>query len=166
MCRFMRVLGSTRGTKHGKSFTMMGDFNEISNPNEKKGGVQVDIRKCQNFNNRINDMTVVWWRLLQQGLSLLGGDLSGSHSLQYNVSWRLRFHDGIAKVFPHVQSDHHPIIVHTEQLEIDFVYLRVWCLIWFWKYAIYKRLSWNNWSSSQQWTISNLNLFKYYGKSL
>jgi hypothetical protein len=28
-----------------------------------------------------------------------------------NVSWRLRFQEGFAKVLPRVQSDHHPIIV-------------------------------------------------------
>jgi hypothetical protein len=38
-----------------ESWVMMDDFNEIANLNEKKGGVQVDIRKCQNFNNRINE---------------------------------------------------------------------------------------------------------------
>jgi endonuclease/exonuclease/phosphatase family metal-dependent hydrolase len=34
---------------------MMGDFNEIANPDEKKGGAPVDIKKCQNFNDWIND---------------------------------------------------------------------------------------------------------------
>jgi hypothetical protein len=31
-----------------------------------------------------------------------------------NVSWRLRYHEGFAKVLPRVQSDHHPIIVLLE----------------------------------------------------
>ncbi|GAU23111.1 hypothetical protein TSUD_305580 [Trifolium subterraneum] len=31
-----------------------------------------------------------------------------------NVSWRLRFHEGFAKVLPRVQSDHHPIIVISD----------------------------------------------------
>ncbi|PNX89210.1 hypothetical protein L195_g045327, partial [Trifolium pratense] len=31
-----------------------------------------------------------------------------------NVIWRLRYHEGFAKVLPRVQSDHHPIIILTE----------------------------------------------------
>ncbi|MCI00140.1 hypothetical protein A2U01_0021157, partial [Trifolium medium] len=31
-----------------------------------------------------------------------------------NVAWRLKYHEGFAKVLPRIQSDHHPIIVLTE----------------------------------------------------
>jgi hypothetical protein len=34
---------------------MMGDFNEIASLDEKKGGAQSDISKCQKFNCWIND---------------------------------------------------------------------------------------------------------------
>jgi hypothetical protein len=37
----------------------MGDFNEISSPDEKNGGVQVDVGKCLQFNMSINDCNLM-----------------------------------------------------------------------------------------------------------
>jgi hypothetical protein len=31
-----------------------------------------------------------------------------------NVAWRLKFHEGFAKVIPRVQSDHHPLVILSE----------------------------------------------------
>lgn len=82
----------------------------------------MDIRKCQNFNNRINhcrlmEVTTAGTKFTWRGPKWNGRDgvFKRLDHILCNVSWRLRFHDGIAKVFPGVQYDHHPIIVHTEE---------------------------------------------------
>jgi exonuclease III len=38
---------------------MVGDFNEIASPGEKKGGAQHDPRKCLNFSNWINECKLI-----------------------------------------------------------------------------------------------------------
>ncbi|GAU42748.1 hypothetical protein TSUD_77850 [Trifolium subterraneum] len=97
---------------------MMGDFNEIAYPDEKKGGAPVDIRKCQNFNSWINDcnlleVTTVGTRFTWRGPKWNGRDrvFKKLDRILCNIDWRLKYHEGFAKVLPRVQSDHHPIIV-------------------------------------------------------
>ncbi|CAJ2630361.1 unnamed protein product [Trifolium pratense] len=100
---------------------MMGDFNEIANPDEKKGGAPVDIRKCHNFNDWINDCRLMDVNTAGTKFTWRGPRWNGRDRvfkrldrILCNVNWRLRFHEGVAKVLPRVQSDHHPIIVQTE----------------------------------------------------
>jgi len=38
---------------------MMGDFNEIASPDEKKGGTQVDLRICLHFSDWINECNLM-----------------------------------------------------------------------------------------------------------
>jgi hypothetical protein len=96
----------------------MGDFNEIASPDEKKGGVQADIRKCLQFNRWINEcnlmeVTTAGTKFTWRGPQWNGRDrvFKKLDRVLCNVSWRLRFQEGFAKVLPRVQSDHHPIIV-------------------------------------------------------
>jgi exonuclease III len=64
---------------------VMGDFNEIASPDEKKGGVQADIRKCLHFNNWINECSLMESLLPAQ--SLLGGDRIGRGGIECLKSW-------------------------------------------------------------------------------
>ncbi|PNY01900.1 hypothetical protein L195_g025203 [Trifolium pratense] len=97
---------------------MLGDFNEIAHPKEKKGGAPNDARKCHLFNNWINDCNLLkvttsgtqftWrgpkWNRRDKVFKKLDRILC-------NVDWRLKYQEGFVKVLPRVQSDHHPIIV-------------------------------------------------------
>jgi len=90
-------------------------------PMRKKGGVQANIRKCLQFNNWINEcslMEVTTWgiKFTWRGPQWNGRDrvFKKLDRVLCNVSWRLRYHEGFAKVLPRVQSDHHPIILLTE----------------------------------------------------
>ncbi|WJX23885.1 hypothetical protein P8452_13067 [Trifolium repens] len=96
---------------------MIGDFNEIAKLDEKKGGAPTDIRKCHNFNNWINDcklieVTTVGTRFTWRGPKWNGRDrvFKKLDRVLCNVAWRLRYHEGFAKVLPRIHSDHHPII--------------------------------------------------------
>lgn len=42
-----------------ESWLMMGDFNEIASTDEKKGGASVDIKRCSNFSDWINDCNLL-----------------------------------------------------------------------------------------------------------
>ncbi|KAK2356470.1 hypothetical protein QL285_093800 [Trifolium repens] len=104
-----------------KLWLMMGDFNEIAHPDEKKGGAPVDVRKCQIFNSWINDcnlleVTTAGSRFTWRGPKWNGRDrvFKKLDRVLCNIDWRIKFHEGVAKVLPRVQSDHHPIIVLLE----------------------------------------------------
>ncbi|CAJ2652742.1 unnamed protein product [Trifolium pratense] len=97
---------------------MMGDFNEIAHPEEKKGGAPTNARKCHIFNNWINDcnlleVTTSGTRFTWRGPKWNGRDrvFKKLDRILCNVDWRLKYPEGFAKVLPRVQSDHHPIIV-------------------------------------------------------
>ncbi|PNX77058.1 hypothetical protein L195_g033019, partial [Trifolium pratense] len=100
---------------------MVGDFNEIASPEEKKGGAQVDIKKCQQFNSWINECNLLEVTTAGTKFTWRGPKWNGRNRIfkkldrvLCNISWRLKYDEGFAKVLPRVQSDHHPIIVLTE----------------------------------------------------
>ncbi|GAU43787.1 hypothetical protein TSUD_378120 [Trifolium subterraneum] len=100
---------------------MIGDFNEIAKLDEKKGGAPTDIRKCHNFNNWINEcklieVTTVGTRFTWRGPKWNGRDrvFKKLDRVLCNVAWRLRYHEGYAKVLPRIHSDHHPITILFE----------------------------------------------------
>lgn len=104
-----------------KPWLMIGDFNEIAYPEEKKGGAPADVRKCHLFNSQINDcnlleVTTVETRFTWRGPKWNGRDrvFKKLDRVLCNVDWRLKYHEGFAKVLLRVQSDHHPIIVLLE----------------------------------------------------
>ncbi|GAU49878.1 hypothetical protein TSUD_408170 [Trifolium subterraneum] len=108
-------------TSINKPWLMMGDFNEIAYPDEKKGGAPANVKKYQIFNNWINDcnlleVTTAGTRFTWRGPKWNGRDkvFKKLDRVLCNVDWRIKYHDGIAKVLPRVQSDHHPIIVLLE----------------------------------------------------
>ncbi|MCH84023.1 hypothetical protein A2U01_0004853, partial [Trifolium medium] len=100
---------------------VMGDFNETASPDEKKGGARVDIGKCLQFNNWINECNLTEVATAGTKFTWRGPQWNGRDRvfkkldrILCNISWRLKYHEGFVKVLPRVQSDHHPIIVLTE----------------------------------------------------
>ncbi|GAU35182.1 hypothetical protein TSUD_319920 [Trifolium subterraneum] len=104
-----------------ESWLMVGDFNEIASPEEKKGGVQVDIKKCQQFNSWIYECNLLEVTTAASKFTWRGPKWNERNRIfkkldriLCNINWRLKYHEGFAKVLPRVQSDHHPIIVFIE----------------------------------------------------
>jgi len=80
---------------------MMGDFNEIASPDEKKGGTQVDLRRCLHFADWINDcnlmdVNTVGTKFTWRGPKWNGYDrvFKKLDCVLCNVDWRLRYHEG------------------------------------------------------------------------
>jgi len=91
----------------------------------KKGGVQADIRKCINFKNWINEcslieVTTVGTKFTWRGPHWNGRDrvFKNLDRVLCNVSWRLKYPGGFAKVLPRVQSNHHPIIILQRETQM------------------------------------------------
>ncbi|MCH93065.1 putative ribonuclease H protein [Trifolium medium] len=103
---------------------MLGDFNDITCPDEKKGGSQVDFNRCLLFSNWINDFNLVevdttCTKFTWRGPKWNGRDcvFKKIYRILCNVAWRLKYHESFAKVLPRVQSDHHPITkIHNHLL--------------------------------------------------
>ncbi|GAU31065.1 hypothetical protein TSUD_322020 [Trifolium subterraneum] len=92
-----------------------------ASPRMKKKGVQADTRKCLQFNRWINEcnlmeVTTTGTKFTWRGPQWNGRDrvFKKLDRVLCNVSWRLRYHEGFAKVLPRVEFDHHPIIVIQE----------------------------------------------------
>lgn len=97
---------------------LAGDFNDIQDPSEQKGGGTVNESKCQKFLDNINHCKLIdmgsegpryTWR----------GPLTNHASRLYkkldrglcNADWRVEFPEVVVIVGARVQSDHHPLIV-------------------------------------------------------
>ncbi|KAJ0101782.1 hypothetical protein Patl1_05175 [Pistacia atlantica] len=71
---------------------LVGDFNDIGHPSEKKDGAPTNLRRCQKFTTHLNAcnlMEIKTW---------------GS---------RLEFSEAYANVLPRLSSDHHPLLIYT-----------------------------------------------------
>jgi hypothetical protein len=99
---------------------LAGDFNDIMNQAEKKGGVPVSQRRCVKFMDRVNDCNlldcgVVGPKFTWRGPSFHGGDriFERLDRALSNDDWRISFPDAVVKVLPRVSfSDHHPLLIH------------------------------------------------------
>lgn len=100
-----------------------GDFNEVLQASEKRGGLPASARKCALFQNRIDSCRLMdldaighkftWRGPMQQGgiriYERLGGALR-------NDEWRVLFPDAQVRVLPRMEfSDHHPIIISLKE---------------------------------------------------
>ncbi|RYR24105.1 hypothetical protein Ahy_B02g057597 isoform A [Arachis hypogaea] len=95
-----------------------GDFNEIKDATEKKGGSTIDNRACNRFANWINDSGLIdlgfsgsrftWKGPLWNGHERVFKRLDRALS---NSSWRLLHHEAVVKVLPRTNSDHHPLLI-------------------------------------------------------
>lgn len=102
-----------------RGWLVAGDFNDISHPSEKKGGIPASQRKCTLFSSRINschlmDMGVIGHKFTWRG-PLFRGHCRIFERLDRalcNADWCLYFPDAVVKVLPRVDfSDHHPLLI-------------------------------------------------------
>ncbi|XP_025604435.1 uncharacterized protein [Arachis hypogaea] len=97
---------------------LTGDFNEIKDPTEKKGGGQVDYRACSRFSTWINNSGLIdlgfmgsrftWKGPLWNGYERVFKRLDRALA---NPAWRLTHHEAVVKVLPRTNSDHHPLLI-------------------------------------------------------
>ncbi|KAL4390846.1 hypothetical protein AHAS_Ahas03G0185900 [Arachis hypogaea] len=97
---------------------LTGDFNEIKDPTEKKGGGQVDYRACSRFSAWINNSGLIdlgfmgsrftWKGPLWNGYERVFKRLDRALA---NPAWRLTHHEAVVKVLPRTNSDHHPLLI-------------------------------------------------------
>nr|XP_025625613.1 uncharacterized protein LOC112717905 [Arachis hypogaea] len=95
------------------------DFNDISDPSEKKSGGRVDFGACRRFKRWIDscaliDLGSVGQRFTWRGPQWENLDKVFKHldRALCNSDWRLRYQEAIVDVLARVNSDHHPILVH------------------------------------------------------
>lgn len=102
---------------------MMGDFNKITSVEEKKGGAEVNHQRCNEFAQWINKCNLhvelvgtrfTWRGLKRDGLERVFERLD---RVLCNLDWRLKYHEGFAKVLHRVYSDHHPIATFSNWVQ-------------------------------------------------
>jgi exonuclease III len=98
---------------------LVGDFNDIMKPSEKKGGVPASQRQCDKFVDRINecqllDCGAIGPQFTWYGPKFHGGDriFERLDRALANDDWRIGFPNAVVKVLPRVTfSDHHPLLI-------------------------------------------------------
>ncbi|KAL1357221.1 hypothetical protein HN51_009176 [Arachis hypogaea] len=97
-----------------------GDFNEISDPSEKKGGALCDTNQIHRFKEWVDacnliDLGYHGTRFTWRGPIWQNGDriFKRLDRAYCNVEWNLTFHSAAVETLPRVKSDHHPILIRT-----------------------------------------------------
>jgi exonuclease III len=105
---------------------LAGDFNDIKDNSEKKGGAAIIHRKCALFAERINRCRLIdlgsigsrytWRGPLYNGVDRIYERLDRALC---NDAWRISFPNVIVKVLPRVDfSDHHPILIQLGGVQV------------------------------------------------
>ncbi|PNX92648.1 hypothetical protein L195_g015788 [Trifolium pratense] len=102
-----------------EGWLLAGDFNDIASIDEKKRGAKVSVRKCNKFQERINncnllDMGAMGYKYTWRGPLFHGGQhiFERLDRALCNEKWRLVFPDGVVRVLARLDfSDHHPILI-------------------------------------------------------
>ncbi|RYQ93126.1 hypothetical protein Ahy_B09g099395 [Arachis hypogaea] len=112
------------------AWLIAGDFNEIKDASEKKGGAALDMRACNNFANWINrcgliDLGFIGSRFTWKGPKWDGHDrvFKRLDRALSNPMWRTRFQQATVEVLTRTNSDHHPLLIKCEK-ERNGVYTR------------------------------------------
>ncbi|XP_057744794.1 uncharacterized protein LOC130962625 [Arachis stenosperma] len=99
-----------------------GDFNEIKDSSEKRGGAPTDLRACNAFNNWINNCGLIDLGFIGSRFTWRGPQWEGQERIfkrldraMANSSWRNRFHEATVEVLTRMKSDHHPLLITTEK---------------------------------------------------
>ncbi|XP_025617102.1 uncharacterized protein [Arachis hypogaea] len=128
------------GLNQKGEWLLVGDFNEIADPNEKKGGARTDINACRRFASWIQNTGLIdigfvgakftWrgpqWNGLERVFKRLDRALS-------NADWRVRFDEAKLEVLTRRHSDHHPILItlnpfQNQRMDRPFRYEAMWSL--------------------------------------
>ncbi|RYR45945.1 hypothetical protein Ahy_A07g031714 [Arachis hypogaea] len=95
----------------------IGDFNEIAEEGEKKGGAEIDQHTCRRFRERINNCKLVDLGYVGSKYTWKGGQREGMDRVfkrldrgLANAEWRREFMNARVEVLPRVNSDHHPLL--------------------------------------------------------
>ncbi|XLR33415.1 hypothetical protein HN51_042693 [Arachis hypogaea] len=109
-----------------EEWLLVGNFNEIASPDEKKGGARVDINACRKFDGWIRSCGLIdlgyvgskftWkgpqWEGLERVFKRLDRALS-------NVAWRVKFLDAKVDILARSNSDYHPLLITPEPPQIQ-----------------------------------------------
>ncbi|KAL4343275.1 uncharacterized protein LOC107646037 [Arachis ipaensis] len=101
---------------------LCGDFNEIGDVSEKKGGAPCDMLQIRRFRDWIDDCNLInlgfkgtrfTWRgpLWSNGCRIF----KRLDRTLCNAEWSLRFQDAIVGTLPRVRSDHYPLLIRCER---------------------------------------------------
>ncbi|XLR39159.1 hypothetical protein S83_023819 [Arachis hypogaea] len=99
-----------------------GDFNEIKDSSEKRGGAPTDLRACNAFTNWINNCGLIDLGFISSRFTWRGPQWKSQERIferldraMANSSWRNRFHEATVEVLTRMKSDHHPLLITTEK---------------------------------------------------
>ena len=105
---------------------LTGDFNDIKNRNEQRGGGEINENKCKKFCENIEKCRLIdlgtegpryTWRGPRVKLaSRLYKKLDRALA---NVEWKMKFGEAKVKVGLRSQSDHHPLLIHLNTSNKD-----------------------------------------------
>ncbi|XP_058751892.1 uncharacterized protein LOC131624996 [Vicia villosa] len=109
---------------------LAGDFNDLADPSDKKGGAPISVRRCKNFLNRVNmcklnELVSHGPKFTWKGPVYHGGQdiYEKLDRVMSNDLWRLNFPDVFVKVLVRVAfSDHHPVLINLKE---DYVCPRI-----------------------------------------
>jgi hypothetical protein len=105
------------------AWMMAGDFNDIKCAEEKRGGANVSLRRCNKFQERIDgcrliDLGASGPKFTWRGPIYHGGQriFERLDRALCNAQWRLEFPEGFVKVLTRLEfSDHHPILISPRE---------------------------------------------------
>ncbi|KAF7825274.1 ribonuclease H [Senna tora] len=107
---------------NSSSLLMAGDFNEIASVSEQRGGSAPNLNRCNRFKEWINNCNLIdmvpagpffsWEGPKRQGQAKLYKRLDRTLC---NQNWRNFFRDASPKCLARINSDHHPLLVLTEE---------------------------------------------------
>ncbi|XP_016195052.1 uncharacterized protein LOC107636029 [Arachis ipaensis] len=137
---------------------VVGDFNEIADPSEKKGGGRTDVGACKRFKRWIEECMLIdlgsvgpkftWrgpqWENLERVFKRLDRALA-------NADWRIKFHEARVEVLARVKSDHHPLLISMKPKDNlannkPFRFEAMWS-----RHPDFKQFVESHWSGAQHW---------------
>ncbi|XP_057745065.1 uncharacterized protein LOC130962927 [Arachis stenosperma] len=96
---------------------LLGDFNDISDIEEKKGGGRDNPSACRRFRSCISRCKLIDLGWIGAKYTWKGGEREGQNRVfkrldrgLANIEWRTTFLDGRIELLPRVRSDHHPLL--------------------------------------------------------
>ncbi|QHO40548.1 Endonuclease/exonuclease/phosphatase family protein [Arachis hypogaea] len=93
---------------------LVGDFNEIAMPNEKKGKRRIDSRGCKRFSNWIDNCALIDLGYIGSRFIWRGPQWEGLDRVLLNAYWRSRFPEARIDILARTRSDHHPLLINLE----------------------------------------------------
>ncbi|XP_025704008.1 uncharacterized protein [Arachis hypogaea] len=101
------------------AWMVIGDFNEIAEEGEKKGGARADQHACRRFKNWIQSCNLLDLGFVGSKYTWKGGQRDGMERVfkrldrgLANAEWRRRYMNARVDILPRVNSDHHPLLVN------------------------------------------------------